>query len=41
MQMDYTADRGGSVKKLAEKGKGEKFEHSLGGEKTALALAER
>ncbi len=41
MQMDYTADRGGIVKKLAEKVKGEKFEHSLGVEKTALALAER
>lgn len=41
MQMDYIADREGIVKKLAEKVKGEKFEHSLGVEKTALALAQR
>ncbi|BDF59524.1 HD domain-containing protein [Christensenellaceae bacterium] len=41
MLMDYIADREGIVKELADKVKGEKFEHSLGVEKTALALAER
>lgn len=39
--MDYTAERESIVKELAEKVKGEKFDHSLGVEQTALALARR
>lgn len=41
MQMDYTGNRDGVVKKLAEQLKGEKFEHSLGVEETAVKLAQR
>lgn len=41
MQMDYTANRDGIVKELAKNLKGEKFEHSLGVEETALKLAHR
>ncbi len=40
MQMDYTGDREGILALLAENVKGEKFEHSLGVEETALALAQ-
>ncbi|MEA5002446.1 MAG: bis(5'-nucleosyl)-tetraphosphatase (symmetrical) YqeK [Christensenella sp.] len=39
--MDYTAEREKIVNKLAQKVKGEKFDHSLGVEQTALALARR
>ena len=41
MQMDYTGNRDGVVKKLAEHLKGEKVEHSLGVEETAVKLAQR
>lgn len=41
MQMDYIANRDGIMKELAKNVKGEKFEHSLGVEETALKLAQR
>ena len=41
MLMDYIADREGIVKELADKVKGEKFEHSLGVEKTCLLYTSR
>jgi len=41
LQMDYTGNRDGIVEKLAGQVKGEKFEHSLGVEETAVKLARR
>ncbi len=41
MQMDYTGNRDAIVKKVAGNLKGEKFEHALGVEKTAVSLAHR
>lgn len=41
MQMDYTANRDAVEAELAKNVKGEKFEHSLGVEETALKLAHR
>lgn len=41
MQMDYIANRDGVAAELAKNVKGEKFEHSIGVEQTAIALARR
>lgn len=41
MQMDYIGNRDGIVALLKENVRGEKFEHSLGVEETAIALAQR
>lgn len=41
LQMDYIADHTKLVEELSREVKGEKFEHCLGVEQTAVALAER